>query len=157
MYHFSFSWVGCSIPKPGVITLLEQEKAPWMEMREGMRSWTQVNDGQSGRGRPAQLVPSRVTEEAHPRDVQKAPFRCSRSIEKGYETWGNFSNLSTWAAKRTFCLFTTLLFLFSHFSFAFQRVLVSFFPFDNHLTCFQLLSYVNLYSFFHCLKHFLFT
>ncbi|KAB0401341.1 hypothetical protein E2I00_006659, partial [Balaenoptera physalus] len=30
---------GCSSPKPDVITLLEQEREPWMVMREGTRSW----------------------------------------------------------------------------------------------------------------------
>lgn len=31
--------LGCSIPKPDVITLLEQEKEPWVVMRKGTRSW----------------------------------------------------------------------------------------------------------------------
>lgn len=93
----SFSWAGCSIPKPDVITLLEQEKEPWMVMREGTRSWYTggwwLRQGDAILSTPTQG-------EAHPWEVGwKAPFKGPRPVEKRPETWENIKILTTWATR----------------------------------------------------------
>ncbi|KAG8511347.1 Zinc finger protein 546, partial [Galemys pyrenaicus] len=61
--------VGCLIPKPKMITLLEQEKAPWMVRREGTRRWYA---GLESKSAPKKLFPEKDICETYLSQLQTA-------------------------------------------------------------------------------------
>ena len=137
----SFLWAGCSTPKPDMITLLEQEKEPWMIMREGTGSlftgeWWQISRGGSHH--------TLWVRETHGPEM-KAPFKGPRPRGKGLIS-GKTLKSPNMSPQRHFIFalichapyFTSLLFS-SHFK---EGTAFSFPHWQPLNLCFQVLFYI---------------